>query len=208
MPDNRRILRTLADNLPGDLLLDLFPDLSPDDVREALRTLGNSPVLTPEGESEKGSATGDGQEHPLPAGDGTCSLYTDGASRGNPGKAGAGIVLLDHDGNVLLTRSIFLGECTNNAAEYRALIAGLESALEAGCKALNIFMDSQLIVRQVQGIYRIKNEQLQPLYARVRNLLAGLGSWQIRHIPREKNLQADKLANKGIDDNHVPGVID
>lgn len=206
--DPKKIFRTLAAHLPENLLQDLFPELSPRDVRTIIRDAGGpagpQPGRIPASREQR--VTGSQGRLPFirPTAD-TCSLYTDGASRGNPGDAGAGIVLLDTDGSELLARSFYLGKCTNNAAEYQALIAGLESALEAGCKKLHIFMDSQLIVRQVQGMYKVKNEQLRPMYNQVRDLLARLHSWKINHVPREKNFRADELANKGIDDDLAAG---
>lgn len=204
--DKKRILQTLADRLPETLLQELFPESSPQDIRELLRKPSNS--AGPETGKSSKSPSIDQQliENGLPfteKGTDTCSLYTDGASRGNPGNAGAGIVLFDSEENELLSRSIYLGKCTNNSAEYQALIAGLASALEAGCRTLNIFLDSELIVRQVQGIYKVKNEQLKPLHGQVKTLLTKFRSWEIRHIPREKNYRADDLANKGIDNELV-----
>lgn len=201
--DREKIFRTLADTLPENLLLDLFPDHSPHEIRTLIRDAGGikapqqgKSLAAPDRSGDPGTGLPGGR-----MGSEACSLYTDGASRGNPGDAGAGIVLLGTDGKELQARSFYLGKCTNNAAEYQALIAGLECALETGCRSLNIFMDSQLIVRQVQGIYRVKNEQLRPMYNRTRDLLARLRSWEINHIPREKNCRADELANRGIDDN-------
>ncbi|WP_417908525.1 ribonuclease HI family protein [Candidatus Electronema sp. PJ] len=130
----------------------------------------------------------------------TWTLFTDGASRGNPGKAGAGAVLLDNEGCEQAARSLFLGQCTNNAAEYRALILGLQAALELGCSQLAIRLDSELIVRQIQGRYKVKHETLKPLFDEVKTLLAQIGSWSIAHIPREQNKRADQLANQGIDE--------
>ena len=131
---------------------------------------------------------------------GVFSLYTDGASRGNPGQAGAGAVILDDNGMELVARSYYLGTCSNNVAEYRALIFGLQTALELGCRRLDIFLDSQLIVRQVQGQYKVKNAGLKPLFAEVKQLLAKLAAFTINHVPRNENKRADELANRGIDE--------
>jgi ribonuclease HI/probable phosphoglycerate mutase len=129
-----------------------------------------------------------------------CQLFTDGASRGNPGEAGAGSVLLDANGQELAARSLYLGQCTNNVAEYKALLLGVQSALELGCRKLEIFLDSQLIVRQLQGQYKVKHPTLKPLFFEVQNLLARIESWSIAHVPREQNKRADELANQGIDE--------
>jgi len=198
----REIILALAGRLPENLLRELFPHTEPAAIRESLRRFADSPETAP-GKDDKRTTSADDGAAPSPpllkhtqAG---CMVYTDGASRGNPGEAGAGVVLLDQGGLELANRSIYLGRCTNNAAEYQALIAGLELALQYGCRELRIFLDSELIVRQVSGRYRVKNAQLQPLYDKVKTLLERLEKWQIHHVPRSGNTRADELANKGID---------
>jgi ribonuclease HI/probable phosphoglycerate mutase len=128
------------------------------------------------------------------------SLFTDGACRGNPGQGGAGAVLLGENGEVLGTAKKFLGHCTNNIAEYRALILGLETALERGTSVISIYLDSELLVRQIQGIYRVKNPDLKPLMAEIRDLLDRFDTWKIEHVPRSENALADGLANEAIDE--------
>jgi len=128
------------------------------------------------------------------------TLFTDGASRGNPGPAGAGAGLFDTAGRELAARSLALGHCTNNVAEYRALLLGLQTALELSCACLDIRLDSELIVRQLQGRYKVKHETLKPLFAEVQCLLARLESWSVAHVPRAQNKRADELANRGIDE--------
>jgi ribonuclease HI/probable phosphoglycerate mutase len=128
------------------------------------------------------------------------SLFTDGACRGNPGNGGAGAVLVGENGEVVSTAKRFLGHCTNNIAEYQALILGLEEALRRGSTAISIYLDSELIVRQIQGVYRVKNPTLKPLMADVRALLDRFDTWQVAHIPRSENAVADKLANEAIDE--------
>ncbi len=102
-------------------------------------------------------------------------LFTDGASRGNPGQAGAGIILKRPNGEVLCTAKLYLGTCTNNEAEYRALNLGLAEALRNKYRALRIFLDSELVVRQLAGIYKIKNSNLAKLSEETRRLLSFLG---------------------------------
>ena len=127
------------------------------------------------------------------------NLYVDGAARGNPGLAGAGVVLRDDQGNVLKELSSFLGEnLTNNKAEYSALLLGLELAKQYA-KNVKVYSDSQLMVRQMIGEYRVKNKNLIPLYLEARNLVQTFDSVEFHHIERSQNKLADKLANKGID---------
>jgi len=128
------------------------------------------------------------------------SLFTDGACRGNPGNGGAGAVLVGENGEVVSTAKRFLGHCTNNIAEYQALILGLGEALGRGATAISIYLDSELIVRQIQGVYRVKNPTLKPLMADVCALLDRFDTWQIAHVPRSENAMADKLANEAIDE--------
>jgi ribonuclease HI len=128
------------------------------------------------------------------------SLFTDGACRGNPGNGGAGAVLFGENGEVVGSAKRFLGHCTNNIAEYQALILGLEEALGRGATAISIYLDSELLVRQIQGVYRVKNPTLKPLMADVRAFLDRFDTWQVAHVPRSENAMADKLANEAIDD--------
>ncbi len=122
-------------------------------------------------------------------------LFVDGGSRGNPGPAAAGVVIADADGTTLVERGFFVGHATNNVAEYHALIRGLELAARFSPQRLEIFADSELVVRQITGQYRVKSPDLQPLFERAQLALLKFDSWQIRHIPRAQNLRADRLAN-------------
>lgn len=126
-------------------------------------------------------------------------LHTDGGSRGNPGPAGAAYVLQDPAGRVVSGRGRFLGIATNNVAEYEALLDGLEAALARGVEVLLVRSDSELLVRQLAGEYRVKNEGLKPLFERARELLAAFASARVTHIPRRANVQADSLANGAMD---------
>jgi ribonuclease HI len=126
-------------------------------------------------------------------------LFTDGASRGNPGLAGAGILITDPEGNTLVERSVFLGETTNNVAEYQALVIGLEEALKLSPKRIIVRMDSELIVKQINGEYRVRNPGLLPHYRRASEILSKLEEVQVCHVRRECNRQADRLANLAID---------
>jgi ribonuclease HI len=125
--------------------------------------------------------------------------YIDGASRGNPGRAGAGVVIYDETGATFLEESAYLGNATNNVAEYRALILALELAEKAGMEELNVFSDSELIVKQVNGHYRVKEPTLIKLNSKVLKQVGKLKRFTIRHIPRNENKIADRLANRAID---------
>jgi ribonuclease HI len=123
----------------------------------------------------------------------------DGASRGNPGPAGAGAQLSDDDGTVLAEIAEGLGETTNNVAEYTAVILGLERAGELGATEVVVRSDSLLLVNQLTGRYRVKTSHLQPLHRRVLELASGFDSVRFEHVRREFNTEADRLANEGVD---------
>lgn len=127
-------------------------------------------------------------------------LRTDGAARGNPGPAGIGIVLESWDGEVIGEVAEYIGHATNNVAEYSALIRGLEEAARRGAREVAVFSDSELLVRQMKGEYRIKNEGLRPLFMRATELArTRFGRFDITHVPREQNKRVDRLANLAID---------
>jgi ribonuclease HI len=125
--------------------------------------------------------------------------YIDGGARGNPGPAGYGAVLEDERGQRLAELSEFLGHRTNNHAEYAGLIAVLDYAKREGHTALEVRSDSELLVRQMRGQYKVKSPELRPLYERARELSRGLAWFAIEHVPREKNRDADRLANQAMD---------
>lgn len=126
-------------------------------------------------------------------------LFSDGASRGNPGPAGGGFVLIGEDGQVASQGKRYLGMMTNNQAEYLALIDGLSKALELGYDEIEINLDSELLVRQINGEYRVKDKTLKIYYKQVMEILTKFKSVSTRHIPREKNKVADRLANEALD---------
>ncbi len=128
------------------------------------------------------------------------TLYADGAARGNPGPAGSGAILLDEQGRPIARLTLWLGHATNNVAEYNALILGLEEARRRGIDEIDVRMDSLLVVRQMQGLWKIRHPGLRPLALRAGQLLAEFGRRSIEHVPREENGLADALANKAIDD--------
>jgi ribonuclease HI len=127
------------------------------------------------------------------------SLYSDGAARGNPGPAGIGVVI-KKDGQTLLEASAYLGKTTNNVAEYMGLIRGLEEALILGIKEIDCYVDSELLAKQLNGEYKVKNEGLIPLFHHLKTLIRKFKHFRISHTAREENKHADKLANRGIDE--------
>ncbi len=129
------------------------------------------------------------------------TIHTDGGSRGNPGPSASGAVLKDAHGNVLAEISKYLGMTTNNQAEYTAIVLGLEKARELGAKDIRVFMDSELAVRQLAGIYRVKNPELAKRFLEVKNLIHAFDRVEFSHVPREKNKEADALVNRALDAN-------
>src|SRR4029077_15790091 len=125
--------------------------------------------------------------------------HSDGGARGNPGPAGDGGGIKDEAGRTVATLSEYLGHQTNNFAEYQGLIAALEYAIEHGPKALKLISDSELLVRQIKGIYKVKNAALQDLHGRAKELIARLDWFSIGHALREQNRDADRLANEAMD---------
>jgi Ribonuclease HI len=126
-------------------------------------------------------------------------VYVDGASRGNPGDASYGFAILDHDLNVIHQEGKYIGQATNNVAEYTALVRALQYAVDHKIPSVEIRADSQLLVRQLLGEYKVKSENLEELHRACRNLLQQLQWYEIKHIPREQNKLADKLANQALD---------
>ena len=125
--------------------------------------------------------------------------HSDGGARGNPGPAGYGVVIKDESGRKVAALSEYLGHQTNNFAEYQGLIAALEYAIKHGPKALKLISDSELLVRQIKGIYKVKNAVLQDLHGRAKELIAKMEWFSIGHAFREQNQEADQLANDAMD---------
>ena len=180
-------LSRLSSALPGAGVLHLPSGLSPAEaiqtIRAALKTLG-----TPAAAQEEGLGP-----------PGAIRIHIDGAARGNPGPAGVGILISGPDGQVVEQIYRSIGEATNNVAEYRALLLALERAGALGCAEIEVYSDSELLVRQLQGRYQVKHPVLQALHARARDRIAGFRRFNITHVPREQNVEADALANRGID---------
>ena len=126
-------------------------------------------------------------------------VQIDGASRGNPGPAACGVALI-HDGETLLERGRYLGKTTNNVAEYRGLLLGLELARQLNATHVTVQSDSELLVRQLAGRYKVKARHLKPLVQQAQRALEAFEGFKIRHIPREANTAADRLANQALDE--------
>jgi ribonuclease HI len=131
---------------------------------------------------------------------GRVTLFADGGSRGNPGPAAGGAVLIAEDGTILEEIAIYLGTATNNVAEWHGLLKGLEAASALGVRRLAVRLDSELVVRQLTGVYRVKHADLIPLHAKARRLVAGFEEVQIAHVPRAQNKLADAVVNRCLDD--------
>jgi ribonuclease HI len=132
------------------------------------------------------------------------ALRTDGGSRGNPGPAGAGFVI-ELDGEIVCRAGRYLGLQTNNVAEYEALIWGLENVLALGHRDVDVFADSELLVKQINGAYRVKNEGLKPLFVKALSLLRSFDTFTVTHVRRALNAHADEMANAAMDSQDVVG---
>jgi ribonuclease HI len=197
------VLDVLVKKLPDEVLQLYIKDLPPKQIRKILKeAIGilapkrkKAPPSTSQaplwGNNEK---TWEGKLAGL-----TLQLFTDGASRGNPGQAGAGIAIFDEEGNELIGTGQYLGQCTNNEAEYRALLFGLTKCREFGRGRLKVHLDSELIVKQIRGEYRVKHQNLKPLFKEAMQKLSDFASFRVTHVRREKNSRADELANLAID---------
>lgn len=126
-------------------------------------------------------------------------VYIDGGSRGNPGPAAYGVVMKSADGSRLAAFSHYLGKATNNVAEYQGLLAALDQALNKRYLRIRVRTDSELLELQIKGVYRVKNPGLKPLHDRAQQLIARLDTFSIEHVPRERNREADRLANQAMD---------
>jgi ribonuclease HI len=196
------VLHALAGGLPDEALLEIFPDQDASSIRAALQEAARLIGIL-----EDGTGSDHRQPAAIPKAEetgweprcGKIALYTDGAARGNPGEAGAGILLLDEQGREIAAKSSYLGRCTNNVAEYRALILGLQEAGKYSAGEIVVHLDAELLVRQLLGRYQVRDKKLKNLHAQVLGLLSGFKSYRILHVPRDANRRADFLANRGID---------
>jgi ribonuclease HI len=177
----RKVLFTLAETLSVEKTCQNF-GMETSELRKLLLGLFSAP------EEKKDSSEA-----------GLFVLCVDGASKGNPGPAGAGVVIMQKR-EIMEELAQYLGEMTNNQAEYRALIIGLKRLREIRAQSVEVRSDSELMVRQIRGAYRVKDPDLRRLYKQVKDLIAGFQKFSIKHIPREQNKKADLLANRAIDE--------
>ena len=126
-------------------------------------------------------------------------MHVDGGARGNPGPAAVGVVVTDDDGEELAEKGRYIGEATNNVAEYRGLLLGLELARSLGADEVEVINDSELVARQIGGQYKVKNAALRPLFDEAMAALRGFERWSVRNVPREQNTRADGLVNQTLD---------
>ena len=188
-PAKEAVLSYLAQTLSVAKTLKRFPALKPKELQEIFEHCAR---LIPSGEAKPSAPP------PVPE-ISEISIHADGASRGNPGEAGAGVVIADERGKTLKEWKSYLGITTNNVAEYRAVLLALEKASALGAKGVIINLDSELVVRQLKGEYKVREAHLRPLYQKALELLATFQKYRLRHVPREENLRADQLANEAID---------
>lgn len=128
-------------------------------------------------------------------------IYTDGGARGNPGPGAVGVVLLNSKKEIIYELAKYIGKCTNNEAEYSGVIHGLEAAIEKNAKSADMYIDSELVVKQLNGDYKVKNERLREMHTLVKNLEAKLTKVTYTHVKRDKNKRADALVNEALDQN-------
>ena len=196
---DRQIAQLIRKHLDADRLLAEHPELTRAElaafwVRHALNDLAPRPA----------ERTKDLFAAPAP-GEKALVARCDGASRGNPGPAAIGVLILEPNGTPVRRIGARIGETTNNVAEYRAVIRGVEEALRLGATRLALLLDSELLVFQLRGIYKVKAPHLRQYHERALELLGQLGCWEVRHVPREENAAADALANEALDSGALRG---
>jgi ribonuclease HI len=179
-PSEEQVIRYLAQTLSVPKTLKRFPSLRAKDLQNLLLRSAQQSSPAREGAPE-------------------FFIHADGASRGNPGEAGIGAVIADPQGRTVKELKRFLGMVTNNVAEYRAVICALEKAWQLGVAKVRVYLDSELVVRQLRGEYRVREAHLQTLHQQAMETLHRFAQYSIHHIPREQNRRADQLANEAID---------
>ena len=196
-PSDRELASLIQQYLDLERLLAEHPEIREADIDALWRRhglAGSAPARRkpPRGLFDEAPA------HERPSGGPGFTANCDGAARGNPGPAAVGVVLRDEDGTILAEISECIGRATSNVAEYNAVIRAAEEALTLGADQLTLLLDSELLVRQLQGAYRVRAAHLRPLYQRALGLLERLGRWDVHHVPRGQNAAADALANRAL----------
>lgn len=189
--DDAELLMMVYRTISWDDIYELAPEVSRDEIDDLFRRLQQS---IDEGKVAAGSNSPENTEIPEKA-----ILRCDGASSGNPGPAGIGMALYDESGDEIRAWGLPLGEETNNVAEYRALMAGLRRSLKLGIRRIQVLSDSQLMVRQINGQYKVRNERLQKLHAESMDLLEQFESWTVEHVDRDENKRVDKIAKQQVE---------
>lgn len=198
-PDPLELITFIADHESLTLARDEFSGVTEERLRAILRGVVAEISGVPPKRTNMAAATMAAKAEGKKAAS-RVVIFVDGASRGNPGLAGAGWVIQDEEGEVLGKGHAFLGRRTNNEAEYEAVIRGLKAALELGANEVFLRSDSELLVKQVNGTYRVKEEKLQALYHAAREALQKFRRFDVKHVTREQNSDADDQANQAIDD--------
>jgi ribonuclease HI len=188
--DRQKLLKAIYESLQWDRLYELAPDADRGQIDELFRTMREA---APAAEMDHDSTSSRNGLH-------TLDVRCDGASKGNPGPAGIGVVISTPEGEEILAWGEGIGRATNNVAEYRAAIAGLNQALELGASRVRLLSDSELLIHQITGRYRVKNAGLKPLHAEITSLLGRFDDWEAEYVPREQNQQADALADRAAAD--------
>lgn len=192
MPSDHEILLTLARTMDIQMTLREH-DIDEESLQSLLLQIADALAEAhPEPE-------GDHSDEESDASPGALTIHIDGASRGNPGEAGAGVVIKS-GGRMLEGEAKYLGRMTNNQAEYNALIIGLERAREMGGSEVRVLTDSELVAHQMNGVYKVKNPRIKKLYDIARELAASFQGFSISHVRRDDNKEADRLANRAIDE--------
>jgi ribonuclease HI len=210
-PPPAEVIAFIAREEPLARTLEAFPDVSRDDLRRLLEALAAAYRSTEAIQAPPPASRPEPRKAPAPAGPRPSrgvpagqfprlAVFSDGAARGNPGPAGAGAVLVAPDGTVIEELGKYLGTNTNNYAEYTGLILGLRRALELGAREVDVRADSELMVKQLQGKYRVKAPNLQPLYEEAVALLRKFDRVTVAHVYREQNKLADEMSNRAIDE--------
>ena len=195
-PDVRDLIRFIADSESLVITCDEFPELSEERIRGMLREAAAAHDSSAAAEGRRGQSENGVRESQL-----RLEIFTDGASRGNPGPAGAGWVIKSPPrAEILQAGNVFLGRRTNNEAEYEAVIHSLNAARALGATDVALRSDSELLVRQINGRYRVKDTKIARLHQAARDIIQHFRKFDVRHIPREQNAAADAQANLAIDE--------